>query len=154
MSPQEAYALAQEGHPLVDVRSVAEYEAGHPPGAWNIPWIHMDRGESEVNSRFFELFEHCFPDRRAKIILFCQSGRRSHEAAMALRARGYEALFEMPAGWGGRRDAFGRLIERGWEAEGLPIERGPSERGWSKILLRKDHGLAAEEADKEAEKRH
>ncbi|TFH30526.1 MAG: rhodanese-like domain-containing protein, partial [Myxococcales bacterium] len=41
VSPQEADALVDEqGYVHLDVRSIPEFEAGHPSGAYNIPLMH------------------------------------------------------------------------------------------------------------------
>jgi rhodanese-related sulfurtransferase len=49
VSPEEAQTLVEdEGYVYVDVRSIPEFEAGHPKGANNVPWKHMDaRGASD-----------------------------------------------------------------------------------------------------------
>jgi rhodanese-related sulfurtransferase len=43
VSPQEAKDLMdKEGYVYVDVRSIPEFEAGHPAGAFNVPittWV-------------------------------------------------------------------------------------------------------------------
>lgn len=45
ISPQEASQKLAEGWTYVDVRTVEEFEAGHPPGAVNVPialWHHRN----------------------------------------------------------------------------------------------------------------
>lgn len=121
---------------LVDVRSVAEFEAGHPEGALCIPWMHIDASGRLPNPDFLATFERRFA-RDAKVVLACQSGNRSLTALGALEARGYTALVDQRAGWGGVRDAFGRVTEKGWQAEGLPTEVGSGgERGWDALRAR------------------
>ena len=45
ISPEEARALVEDqGYSYLDVRSVPEFEAGHPVGAYNIPLLHMGPG--------------------------------------------------------------------------------------------------------------
>ena len=40
---KEAYRLqGEEGYAYIDVRSIPEYEAGHPAGAHNVPLLHYD----------------------------------------------------------------------------------------------------------------
>jgi rhodanese-related sulfurtransferase len=53
---------------LVDVRSAAEFAAGHVPGAVNIPM-------EEIESRLDDL------ERGRPIVLICQSGKRARIAA-------------------------------------------------------------------------
>lgn len=129
--------MENEGHRLLDVRSVAEFEAGHPAGALNVPWMHLDSAGRALNPDFVAVFERLFPDRAARVVLSCQSGNRSMQALMALEARGYTQLVDQRAGWGGVRDAFGQLTEKGWAAEGLPSELGAGgERSWASLRTR------------------
>ena len=64
---------------VVDVRSPAEYAAGHVDGAINLP---LDRLAQEL--------EHALPDRAAPVLLYCQSGARSGMALQWLRQQGYQ----------------------------------------------------------------
>ena len=74
----------------------------------------------------------------SKLVLGCQSGGRSQRAVAALEGAGYTNIVEQRAGWGGARDAFGRVLDAGWQAEGLPAESGPDkERGYSALKDRK-----------------
>jgi len=42
VSPEEALSLVEkEGYAYVDVRSVPEFESGHPEGAYNVPLAHL-----------------------------------------------------------------------------------------------------------------
>ena len=46
VSVAEAEELVREGYVLVDVRSVVEFEAGHPKGAFNVPVAFIEaRGQ-------------------------------------------------------------------------------------------------------------
>ncbi|OMO87317.1 hypothetical protein CCACVL1_09131 [Corchorus capsularis] len=51
-----AYELLQGGHRYLDIRTVEEFKAGHPPSAINIPYYHVFiNGSREVkNSKFLE----------------------------------------------------------------------------------------------------
>jgi len=89
-----ARALAAAGMRVVDVRTPAEYAAGHVPGAVNIPF-------DELTGRHVELGPPSTP-----VLLYCRSGRRSGIAAEVLRSRGFERLydfqiFDLWAGAGG-----------------------------------------------------
>ncbi len=125
VSAREAFELVEkEGYQQLDVRSIVEFEAGHPAGALNVPWMHMDARGRSLNEEFVAVVERLFPDKSAKLVLSCQSGNRSMHALMALEARGYTSLVDQRAGWGGARDPFGRVSDPGWPAEGLPTETG------------------------------
>ncbi len=86
---------------IVDVRSPAEYAAGHVDGAINLP---LDRLAHEL--------QQTLPDRAAPVLLYCQSGARSGMALQWLRQQGYEQ-----AANGGSAGAvalqLGRGIHRG-----------------------------------------
>ena len=60
------------------------------------------------------------PEQR--LVVGCQSGVRSLKAAQLLLQHGYANLVEQRAGMEGVRDPFGRVKEKGWRAEGLPVE--------------------------------
>jgi hypothetical protein len=54
-----------------------------------------------------------------------------------LEAAGYQHLVDQHAGFGGARDAFGRLAEPGWREAGLPVESGAGAPGQSYADLAK-----------------
>lgn len=134
IAPNEAHTLiTREGYTHVDVRSVPEYEGGHPEGAYNIPFMHAGAGGMTPNPDFLAAFEAHFP-RDAKLVIGCLSGGRSARACAALEAAGYTHLVDQRAGFGGARDPFGRVTEAGWSGAGLPTAAGPdAERGWSAL---------------------
>jgi rhodanese-related sulfurtransferase len=67
----------REGTPLIDVREVDEYAAGHVPGAVNLPM-------STIGEHLDELPEGSFD-------VICQAGGRSARVVEALTARGHDA---------------------------------------------------------------
>lgn len=82
--------------PLVDVREVDEFAAGHVPGAVNLPM-------STIGEHLDEL-----PDEPFDVI--CQLGGRSGRVVEALSARGYDVT-----------NIEGGTAE--WVAAGFPVER-------------------------------
>lgn len=137
ISPDEAKRRVDAGWTYVDVRSVPEFEQGHPAGAYNIPLMHMSAGGMEPNSEFMGAVEQAFP-RDAKLVLGCKSGGRSLRAAEMLSAAGYTQVVDQRAGWSGARDAFGQLSEKGWEAAGLPAStRTEAGRAWTDLAPKK-----------------
>jgi len=75
---------------IVDVRTVEEYEAGHPAGAWNIPYphAHLRPGNPAYvgidPKTFFDAVAAEFPDRDTPIMTLCRTGHRSVLAANIL----------------------------------------------------------------------
>lgn len=139
VSPLEADQLVREGgYAYVDVRSIPEFEAGHPAGAYNIPIMHKTAAGMQPNTEFVDIVAAVFP-RDAKLVLGCRSGNRSLRAAQMLMQVGYEDVVDQRAGTAGARDAFGQLQEAGWEAAGLEIgtEAHP-DRAYEALRARKE----------------
>lgn len=130
ISPREAHELMQQGYVYVDVRSEEEFAAAHPAGAVNIPVMHRGPAGMTPNPDFVAAFRKAFSPED-KVILGCAGGNRSMKAAEMLEREGYDDLVEVRTGFGGARDAAGRVVEPGWEACGLPCEQGtPPDRCW------------------------
>lgn len=121
ISPDEALELMEdEGYVYLDVRTEAEFDGGHPSGAYNIP-VRLRGGTGMVpNDAFVDVVKASFP-LDAKLIVGCQMGGRSAAAATLLREAGFTDVRDQSAGWGGRKDAFGGTAELGWQAAGLPV---------------------------------
>ena len=113
-----------EGYLYLDVRSVPEFQQGHPAGAKNAPLLHMGSGGMSPNGEFVAVVSASFP-KDARLVLGCKSGGRSQRAAMLLEAAGFSNLVEMRGGWSGESDMMGRIVEQGWQALGLPTATIP-----------------------------
>lgn len=122
VSPEETAQLLEQGYTYVDVRSEPEFEAGHVPGAWNVPLNQQGPGGMVPNPDFLSVMEALFP-KDAKLIIGCKTGARSAKASATLKNAGFEVLCDMTAGFDGKRDPFGRLTP-GWNADQRPVERG------------------------------
>ncbi len=119
VSPEEARVLLQEkGYVYLDVRSIPEFEAGHPQGAYNIPLAHLGAAGMAPNFDFLTVVQKSFP-KDSKLVVGCKSGGRSLQAATMLLSAGYPNVIDQRAGFGGGLDASGRP-EPGWGAKGLP----------------------------------
>jgi hydroxyacylglutathione hydrolase len=90
--------LGMEPLLVLDVRSQAEWEDGHIPGARHIPL-------GELGARAGEL------PASARLVVYCQGGARSAIAASLLRSRRF-AVVNFSAGFDGWRRA-GYAVERG-----------------------------------------
>ena len=115
-----------DGYTYVDVRSVPEYENGHPEGAHNVPLMHLDSqtGQMTPNTEFLAVMQANYASD-AKLLIGCQVGGRSGKAAQILGAAGYETAVNVKGGFGGSRDpATGQVVDDGWAQTGLPVETG------------------------------
>jgi rhodanese-related sulfurtransferase len=123
ISPQEASAKLAEGWTYVDVRTTQEFEAGHPPGAVNVPFMLADAAGMVPNPDFLAVMAAAFPTD-ARLVVGCKTGGRSLRAAQALLGAGYTRVVDQRAGWEGARNPFGQVTEPGWSRAGLPVEEG------------------------------
>jgi rhodanese-related sulfurtransferase len=133
VSPEEALALMrEEGYEYLDVRSVPEFEQGHPEGAWNVPLLHMGSAGSGPNPEFLDVVGRLFP-RDAPLVVGCRTANRSEQAAALLERAGYTNLVIQAAGFAGASDDLGRLLP-GWAQAGLPTshEARPG-RSWADV---------------------
>lgn len=139
-NPLEALKILESEPTAVylDVRTVSEFEAGHPPGAYNVPvgFFEPPRRDPILNDLFSRICEMQFA-KTTRLLVGCQSGARSIRAAEILQALGYSDVTNVDGGFGGRRDAHGKTIERGWIEYGFPIEKGsPIGRGYEELRRR------------------
>jgi rhodanese-related sulfurtransferase len=80
-----AHRLVAEGVKVVDVRTPAEFAAGHVPGAVNIPF-------DEIGKRHAELGPPSTP-----VLLYCRTGHRSGIAVRTLKEKGFTLLYDLQA---------------------------------------------------------
>jgi rhodanese-related sulfurtransferase len=124
VSPEEARDLmSKEGYVYLDVRSVPEYAAGHPAGAYNIPLLDQGPGGMAPNPDFLAVVEKSFP-RDAKLVVGCKAGGRSAKAAAVLEQAGYTSIVDQKNGYDGTPLPAGG-VEPGWRPKGLPISTDP-----------------------------
>jgi rhodanese-related sulfurtransferase len=90
---------------LIDVRTPAEYRAGHVPGAKSLPLDRLTPEAFEIQLPQAEL------GRERPLYLTCHSGQRAEQAATRLQAAGYPNLVLLEGG------------TQGWEKAGLPLRR-------------------------------
>ena len=134
ISPEEALEkMEDEGYVYVDVRSVPEFEGGHPEGAYNVPWKHMGAAGMVDNEDFLAVMQATF-EKDAKLIIACKAGGRSKAACAALESAGFSSVLDQGAGYIGSTDAFGQMKDPGWLTQGLPIaiEAEPG-RSWDEL---------------------
>lgn len=123
LSPDAAHARQRAGALLVDVRGAHERALGMAEGARGIAREDLQADPAAH-----------LPDLDAEVLLLCQRGLRSRQAAEFLQAHGYRNLCSVEGG-----------IEA-WDAAGLPMQRAEdvdrdfSER-YSRHLRLPDVGL-------------
>ncbi len=91
---------AGTGPAIVDVRSAAEYESGHIPGAVNIPYDRIADRIGEV-------------DTSHGVALYCQMGPRARMGEAALLESGLDSVLHLEGGLSA------------WQAKGFPVDTGP-----------------------------
>jgi rhodanese-related sulfurtransferase len=129
VSVTAAADLMQAGWRYLDVRSMPEFDAGHPPGAVNVPLLHAVDGRMVLNPDFHAVVTANFP-HDAQLLVGCKMAGRSAHAVAALEAVGFANLMLVRGGFVGERDPFGRIVAQGWTDAGLPVETeaGPGQR--------------------------
>jgi rhodanese-related sulfurtransferase len=139
VSPEEADTLlTEEGYVYLDVRSIPEFDAGHPTGAYNVPLLHATPSGMRPNGDFMSVVHAVFP-KDSKLVIGCRSGNRSLRVVEALIAVGFGHVVDQRAGLDGARNAFGQVEEPGWKAAGLKTttEAHP-DRTYEALLARRD----------------
>ena len=96
--------LAGKSPALVDVRTAAEYRAGHIPGAELIPG---DLSPAIIEDRL----GRPAPGRDETLYITCHAGQRAARAAETLRQSGLSNIALVEGG------------TQGWEQAGLPLQR-------------------------------
>ena len=95
---------------LIDVRTVAEYDAGYIPGAASVP-----RGVLEFRIASEDVWDEMglyIPEKTDPIVLNCRSGGRSAVAAKSLMELGYTNVMSLAGGWKAWHEAYPELIEK------------------------------------------
>ena len=95
---KEQFVSGDSGdYQFIDVREEEEHAEGHIPGVVNIPL-------SEFMARVDEISEDM------PVVLVCNTGVRSAQAAMYLASMGYDQLYNLEEG------------TKGWMKKGYPVE--------------------------------
>jgi rhodanese-related sulfurtransferase len=123
LTVESAHAALRDGATYIDVRSSAEFAAGRPAGAINVPLLDNDEdtGQLMPNPDFVRVMRANFA-ADAPLLIGCQSGGRSGRAAQILEAFGFTNLTNVPAGYAG------------WEPAGLPIDTTSPPRAYEDLL--------------------
>ncbi len=82
---ETARALVAQGVQVLDVRTPREFQAGHLPGAVNIPLEQMASRYREIGPL------------STQILIYCRTGRRSAAATKILREKGFTRIYDLQA---------------------------------------------------------
>ncbi len=122
LSPAAAYSelQANKSTVLIDVRSIEEFIAGHPPMSSNIPYPRVTgKGKNDPayigmsDAEFLAEVSSRVPDKSAPIITMCQGGGRSALAANILAKAGYSNVRSVWSGYLGKTltDTEGKALD-------------------------------------------
>jgi len=100
VSPAQGVLLLNKGAAALDLRSSAEFSAGHIINARNLPLPELDARIGEL-----EKF------KEQPLLLYCKSGDGSQTAATRLGKLGFQQLHVLKGGLGA------------WQQEQFPLER-------------------------------
>ena len=84
ISPEAAQAYLKHGALVIDVRTPAEFGAGHLPNAINIPLQQIESGAPLPLN-----------DKNQVLLLHCKGGMRSSKATKLLSGMGYANVFNL-----------------------------------------------------------
>jgi phage shock protein E len=84
IAPETALAYLRNGALVIDVRTPAEFSAGHLPNAMNIPLQQIESGAPLP-----------LKDKKQVLLLHCQGGMRSAKATTLLSGMGYVNVFNL-----------------------------------------------------------
>jgi rhodanese-related sulfurtransferase len=129
VSPEQALELMRgQGYAYLDVRSVPEFEQGHPEGAYNAPLLHTGPAGRQPNPDFLPVVARCFP-KDARLVVGCRSAGRSEQAVAILEQSGFTNLVLQQSGFVGASPA-----DPGWGPRGLPTSRAAETgRTWDEL---------------------
>lgn len=82
-TPAQAHLLVDTGALLLDVRTKTEFEAGHLPGAVNLPLPKLTADPAAVG------------EKTRPVVVYCASGTRSAVASTVLRRNGFVQVADL-----------------------------------------------------------
>lgn len=99
IAPADAAPKTQEAYAqFIDVRTEAEYKAGHADRAVNIPLDTIEQNLDRI-------------EKNEPVYVICETGRRSKEASEVLAKNGYRMVYNVTGG------------TSAWRSEGLPMAK-------------------------------
>lgn len=104
--------LASGSVRIIDVRTPAEYETAHIPGAYNVPLDLVREHRADLAAHLGQRRDEESEARADDVVLVCRSGARAAQAEKALGQTGLAGLRVLQGGM------------TGWEAAGGEVSRG------------------------------
>jgi rhodanese-related sulfurtransferase len=104
--PSITASAVPDGAPILDVRELDEWQAGHVPGALHVPL-------GELPARLADL------PADGELVVVCRSGGRSARAVAWLNDNGYDSV-NLDGGMGAWAEAGRAMVS---ESGGLPVVR-------------------------------
>lgn len=101
VSPAEGVLLINRGAAVLDLRSQAEFSAGHIINARNLPMAELEERTAELDKL-----------RGQSLLVYCKTGGEADAAAAKLAKRGFQPLAVLKGGLAA------------WQQEQFPLERG------------------------------
>lgn len=83
----ETYVKAEPDAVIMDVRTQAEFDTWHIPGA-----VHMDYFGSDLIERMEAL------DKNKPYLIYCRSGRRSVRVCVLMKNSGFQEVYNLDGG--------------------------------------------------------
>ncbi len=80
---KEMTEAVRKGAVLVDVRTAAEFNAGHIAGAINVPLSNLSQSQRDIGSL------------EKTVVLYCRSGSRSRSARGILERMGFKKILDL-----------------------------------------------------------
>lgn len=100
VGPAEGVLLINKGAAVLDLRSQAEYSAGHIIHARNIPFAELEDRATDLDKL-----------RGQPLLVYCKTGDTAGQAAAKLAKQGFEGVAVLKGGLGA------------WQQEQFPLER-------------------------------
>jgi rhodanese-related sulfurtransferase len=112
LSPTEAQLLMNDNHYFIDVRSPQEYQYQSPQQSINIPLYFIDKNQTSIKNEHFlqDIKQLIHMNKNSTLIIICQSGGRSKQAANLLAQADYQQVYNVTGGF------------ELWFQQGLPIQ--------------------------------
>jgi rhodanese-related sulfurtransferase len=120
LTVHQARQQQSAGAVYLDVRSIPEFDQGHPAGAFNVPLLHLDpaTGQMRPNPDFLPVVRANFPPE-TQMVVGCKMGGRSQQACELLSNAGYHDVANVLGGFSGAP----QMGHKGWAQEGLPVDQ-------------------------------